>query len=127
MVLPWTLIALVAVILPFFRSTRDRSTDSLGRELPRRDRSAHLWFAWWWGVGNLAVFCFWSVAKPNYYVPCLPGMALLIGVDLGGTGAGWRVAGAAARPWSRERSCSPSGSCCSWPRLWLRSLCGAAA
>ena len=30
-------------------------------------------------MGNLVVFCFWAVAKPNYYVPCLPGMALLIG------------------------------------------------
>ena len=35
------------------------------------------------------MFCLWSVAKPNYYVPCLPGMALLIGaawVELARTG-----------------------------------------
>jgi hypothetical protein len=38
------------------------------------------WFPWWWAVGNLGMFCFWTVAKPNYYVPCLPGMALLIGL-----------------------------------------------
>ncbi len=30
-------------------------------------------------LATLAVFCCWAVAKPNYYLPCLPGMALLIG------------------------------------------------
>ncbi len=25
------------------------------------------------------MFCLWSVAKPNYYVPCEPGVALLVG------------------------------------------------
>ncbi len=79
MVLPWTLIALAAVILPFCHAklipARERSGDPGSQPRPW----SFLWFAWWWGVGNLAVFCFWSVAKPNYYVPCLPGMALLIG------------------------------------------------
>ena len=81
MVLPWTLIAPMAVMLPFFldeKRANDRA--ARGRGMPdRRNHAAFLWFAWWWGVGNLAVFCFWSVAKPNYYLPCLPGMALLIG------------------------------------------------
>ena len=27
------------------------------------------------------MFCFWSVAKPNYYLPCLPGVALLCGIE----------------------------------------------
>ena len=31
-------------------------------------------------LGNLAMFCLWSVAKPNYYLPCLPGVALLVGM-----------------------------------------------
>ena len=34
-------------------------------------------FAWWWSIGNLAMFSLWAVAKPNYFVPCLPGLALL--------------------------------------------------
>ncbi len=79
MVLPWTPIALLAVALPFLLTMRRSGRDSAGPWSTRSQRWAFLWFAWWWGVGNLAVFCFWSVAKPNYYVPCLPGMALLIG------------------------------------------------
>ena len=47
----------------------------------RRDGRAvrRSWFAWWWAVGNMGIFCLWSVAKPNYYLPCMPGMALLAG------------------------------------------------
>ena len=79
MVLPWTLIALVGVGLPFLLKMRNSGPDRAAGRSAGSQRWAFLWFAWWWGVGNLAVFCFWSVAKPNYYVPCLPGMALLIG------------------------------------------------
>jgi hypothetical protein len=27
----------------------------------------------------MGIFCLWSVAKPSYYLPCVPGMALLAG------------------------------------------------
>jgi hypothetical protein len=27
------------------------------------------------------MFCLWKVAKPNYYLPCLPGVALLTGIE----------------------------------------------
>jgi 4-amino-4-deoxy-L-arabinose transferase-like glycosyltransferase len=81
LVLPWTLIAAVAVVLPFLSVTggsrRDRG--ALGRSSPDAREPETVWFAWWWAVGNLVVFCTWAVAKPNYYTPCLPGMALLIG------------------------------------------------
>ena len=81
MVLPWTLVAAVAVLVPFWSArvqvsgdqTPNRGPRFLGTHDPRT-----IWFAWWWAVGNLLVMCFWSVAKPNYYVPCLPGMAVLI-------------------------------------------------
>jgi 4-amino-4-deoxy-L-arabinose transferase-like glycosyltransferase len=82
LVLPWTLIGVVAVFLPLrsaaARSIKDRAMTRDGRSIgaPRPDT---IWFAWWWAVGNLVVFCSWVVAKPNYYTPCLPGMALLIG------------------------------------------------
>ena len=79
MVLPWTLIALVAVCLPFFLAARSRVRRPIGKRDLAATAPAFVWFPWWWGVGNLALFCCWSVAKPNYYVPCLPGMALLIG------------------------------------------------
>lgn len=91
MVLPWTLIAALAVALPFYVTRRERARHAIGMPDCGLRRAALLWFAWWWGVGNLAVFCFWSVPKPNYYVPCLPGMALLIGaawVELARTGRG---------------------------------------
>jgi 4-amino-4-deoxy-L-arabinose transferase-like glycosyltransferase len=81
LVLPWTLIAAVAVVLPFLSVTsgsrRDRG--ALGLSSPDARVPETAWFAWWWAVGNLVVFCTWAVAKPNYYTPCLPGMALLIG------------------------------------------------
>jgi 4-amino-4-deoxy-L-arabinose transferase-like glycosyltransferase len=81
MMLPWTLIAAVAVLLPFWsapvRSSRVETAAPGPRFLGTRDPRT-IWFAWWWAIGNLIVMCFWSVAKPNYYVPCLPGMALLV-------------------------------------------------
>jgi 4-amino-4-deoxy-L-arabinose transferase-like glycosyltransferase len=80
MVLPWTLIGVVGLLLPFFAETANSRRDRAGPWQARsRAAAASLWFPWWWAVGSLAVFCFWAVAKPSYYVPCLPGMALLIG------------------------------------------------
>ncbi len=100
MVLPWTIIALAAVIMPFYQSRRNLIGYRAGHADARTGRSSFLWFAWWWGLGNLAVFCCWAVAKPNYYLPCLPGMALLIGstwVHLVRTGRGHGIEALAAR------------------------------
>ncbi|MBV8314611.1 MAG: glycosyltransferase family 39 protein [Planctomycetaceae bacterium] len=67
MTAPWVVVATMAVLLPL---------------LPRgRAYRPAIWFPWWWAVGNLAMFCAWSVAKPNYYLPCLPGVALLVGIE----------------------------------------------
>ena len=67
MTAPWMIVASMAVFLPF---------------LPRgRAARPGIWFAWWWAVGNLVMFCFWRVAKPNYYLPCLPAVALLVGTQ----------------------------------------------
>ena len=67
MTAPWMIVATMAVFLPF---------------LPRgRAARPGIWFAWWWAVGNLVMFCFWKVAKPNYYLPCLPAVALLVGTQ----------------------------------------------
>jgi len=83
MVLPWTLIAGLALALPFFTglpalgsSRRGESRRAFGRWV------SPIWLAWWWAVGNLAIFSVWEIAKPNYYVPCMPATALL-------TGAAW--------------------------------------
>ena len=98
MVLPWTMIAPVAAILPFFLARRKRSAPHGLRQAQPPQPFTYLWFPWWWGVGNLLVFCCWSVAKPNYYVPCVPGMALLIG-------AAWlELAQAGRRPGNRKQS-----------------------
>ena len=84
-VLPWSLIAVVAVLLPFLPKNLslglkpDRAA-GIDPSSGRGSWSSPHWFPWWWAVGNLGMFCFWTVAKPNYYVPCLPGMALLIGL-----------------------------------------------
>jgi 4-amino-4-deoxy-L-arabinose transferase-like glycosyltransferase len=67
MTLPWTPMALVAAAWPLRRSSR--------LERPR------LAFAWWWAIGNLGVLALWKVAKPSYYLPCLPGVAILVGSE----------------------------------------------
>ena len=81
--------------------SREKRTNGAARSAASPDHarpSAFLWFPWWWGVGNLLVFCCWSVAKPNYYVPCVPGMALLIG-------AAWvELARVGRRPENRGQS-----------------------
>jgi 4-amino-4-deoxy-L-arabinose transferase-like glycosyltransferase len=100
MVLPWTFIGVMACCLPIFRmlvKPRRETARPCGHELLG---SSVLWFAWWWAMGNLAVFCFWTVAKPSYYLPCLPGVALLIGlawVDLARTAHAEGAAALAAR------------------------------
>ena len=67
MTLPWAILASLAVLLPFLKRVKPVGSA--------------LWFPWWWAVGNLVMFCFWSVAKPNYFLPCLPGAALLAGIE----------------------------------------------
>jgi 4-amino-4-deoxy-L-arabinose transferase-like glycosyltransferase len=70
LVLPWSVVAMMGGILPLVRR----------RYLSQRWNESHVWFPWWWTIGNLAVFSCWAVAKPNYYVPCVPGLALLVGM-----------------------------------------------
>ena len=76
MAAPWTVLALIGLAAPWLRRG------------PRARPG--LWLPWWWAMGNLAMFCLWSVAKPNYYVPCLPAVALL-------AGTGWTWLSARAR------------------------------
>jgi hypothetical protein len=82
--LPWPVLALAGVALPLVGRGRVRLAWN----------ASSVWFPWWWVVGNLAVVTGWAVAKPNYFVPCLPGLALLVGMA-------WirlcRVAGSPAR------------------------------
>ncbi len=70
LVLPWPVAALTGMMLPLVRNRRVR--------LPWRPGA--VWFPWCWAVGNLVMFSAWAVAKPNYYVPCLPAVALLVGM-----------------------------------------------
>ena len=70
LVLPWPVAALTGVVLPLVRNSRVR--------LPWRPGA--VWFPWCWAIVNLAMFSAWAVAKPNYYIPCLPGVALLVGM-----------------------------------------------
>jgi 4-amino-4-deoxy-L-arabinose transferase-like glycosyltransferase len=68
MTLPWTPLALAAAIWPLRRGATQVDRPGLA-------------LAWWWAIGNLAVLACWRVAKPSYYVPCLPGVALLVGSE----------------------------------------------
>ncbi|RUL81587.1 ArnT family glycosyltransferase [Tautonia sociabilis] len=89
MAMPWTPLALVGLVRPFTaRGRAERPT---------------IWLAWLWAFANLAMFSTWSVAKPNYYVPCLPAVALLAGSE-----------------WIRMARDARSGAI--GPRLMLQSL-----
>jgi 4-amino-4-deoxy-L-arabinose transferase-like glycosyltransferase len=79
MMLPWTVIALLGSVLPLLPGDREGVAAASGPRGRRVDWASPLWIAWWWALGNLVVFDFWAIAKANYYVPCMPGMALLIG------------------------------------------------
>jgi 4-amino-4-deoxy-L-arabinose transferase-like glycosyltransferase len=83
LILPWPIAGCFGAALPFLvRGGRKRLwgpgiTDH--RASARPVEPAPLWFAWWWAIGNLVMFSLWAISKPNYYLPCLPGAALLIG------------------------------------------------
>jgi 4-amino-4-deoxy-L-arabinose transferase-like glycosyltransferase len=62
---PWVALATLAAALPFLPA---------GRAL-----RPVVWFPWSWAIGSLLMMSTWSVAKPSYYLPCLPGAALLAG------------------------------------------------
>lgn len=70
LVLPWPVATLTGMVLPLLRNQRVR--------LPWQPGA--IWFPWCWAVVNLSMFSIWAVAKPNYYIPCLPGAALLVGM-----------------------------------------------
>jgi 4-amino-4-deoxy-L-arabinose transferase-like glycosyltransferase len=101
MVLPWPFLAVVGAALPFllnfWKPARPWSPLSSADARAGDLAAAPLWFCWWWGIGNLVMFCFWAVAKPNYYLPCLPGMALLIGFAWISTAKAARGSGLAAQ------------------------------
>ena len=71
MTLPWTPLALVALAGPI---RRWRQADDLAES-----SNPHLSLAWWWAFAPLAVLGTWDVAKPNYYLPALPAVAVLVG------------------------------------------------
>jgi len=91
LVLPWTLIAGCALALPVISGLA--AAGSKHRNQGTRARGAWvspIWLAWWWAIGNLAIFSAWKAAQPSDYLPCLPAMALL-------TGAAWVQLTRAAR------------------------------
>lgn len=67
MTAPWLVLGVTGAVLPF-----------LGRGKAYRPA---IWLPFFWAMGNLAMFCLWKVAKPNYFLPCLPGVALLVGLE----------------------------------------------
>jgi 4-amino-4-deoxy-L-arabinose transferase-like glycosyltransferase len=81
MMFPWSIVAMASLILPFLPGV-SRAGEGDGRPsgAQRTSELSPTWFAWWWAVASMGIFCLWSVAKPNYYLPCVPGMALLTGM-----------------------------------------------
>lgn len=77
MTFPWSIVAMAALILPFLPRESASGGESCGRG--GAGAVSPVCFAWWWAVGNMGIFCLWSVAKPYYYLPCAPAMAVLAG------------------------------------------------
>ncbi|MEO6811282.1 MAG: glycosyltransferase family 39 protein [Isosphaeraceae bacterium] len=101
MTAPWVILAAFAVALPF------RKTGRGYRPM--------IWFPWSWTVANLAMFCLWKVAKPNYYLPCLPGVALLTGIE-------WVRLTQAARELGREATQARRILQVHWVALFVAAL-----
>ena len=108
---PWVVLSTTALILPCL---------SRGRGYTPR-----IWFPWWWAIGNLVMFCFWSVAKPNYFLPCLPAAALLVGFEWVRLTRLARTAGGSVGP-GAPAPATATGSPCSSVRPSPRWSCGAA-
>ena len=115
MMLPWSLIAMAAVVLPFLSESPARVGDGGKAGVMRRGGASPVWFAWWWAVGNLGIFCLWAIAKPNYYVPCMPGMALLIG-------AAWVRLGRRARGGERRARAARAILRSQWVLLFVAAV-----
>ena len=115
MMLPWSLIAMAAVVLPFLPESSARGGDGGKAGVMRRSGASPVWFAWWWSVGNLGIFSLWAIAKPNYYVPCMPGMALLIG-------SAWVRLGRRARSDGRRARAARAILRCQWVLLFVAAV-----
>lgn len=77
---PWSIVAMAALVVPFLpREARGHCSDEANAEGTGRGGPSPCWYAWWWAVGNMAILCCWSVARPSYYVPCVPGLSILAG------------------------------------------------
>ena len=88
-VMPWFVLGLLALALPFL-GPRENEREVTAGGMPKAG-----WFVWCWAVVNLILFCLWRVAKPSYYLPCMPGLALLLGMA-------WTRLGLEARGQGRE-------------------------
>lgn len=67
MTTPWSIVATLGAFMPLWKRGRGYGPN--------------VWLPWSWTVLNLVMFCLWKVAKPNYFLPCLPGAAILTGIE----------------------------------------------
>jgi 4-amino-4-deoxy-L-arabinose transferase-like glycosyltransferase len=67
MTTPWSIIATYGAFMMLWKRGRGYT--------------AAIALPWAWTILNLGMFCLWKVAKPNYFLPCLPGAAILTGIE----------------------------------------------
>ena len=82
--LPWAPLALASLAGPVRRWRARR------REIAVEPEAPALALAWWWAFAPLAALGTWDVAKPSYYLPAVPALAIL-------AGSGWVRLAARAR------------------------------
>lgn len=67
MVLPWVVVGASGALFP------------VRPDKPKNPKRAFgWWFAWSWAIATALMLSLWAVAKPNYYVPSLPGWSILV-------------------------------------------------
>lgn len=83
MTAPWIVIATAAAALPWRRAwwASGGSGDGGGAAARIGRVDPRVWFFWLWTFATLGMFCFWTVAKSNYYLPCMAGMAVMTGLE----------------------------------------------
>lgn len=66
MAAPWIGLTIAGVLLPL-------------RNWPGLDRRL-FWLIWWWALGNVIMFSFWTGAREPYYLACMPAVVLLAAI-----------------------------------------------
>ncbi len=118
-VFPWSAFAIVASVIPIVmgvaRWRTGAASQSGERTWPSNQWMESLWLSWWWGVGSLLLLSVSRTIRPSDYLPCLPGIALLVGLT-------WIWLAGEARQQSRRGSLARAVLQAHWVATFVAAL-----